>query len=278
MMIGCHNDTLYFYHLKGSVKMAKIRRSYKDQVAFRNLNANIKRTVTKAKNMGVDIEFTTRNYMSFRTREELNKYKRQAERFILNNQYYKNDRNVVFNRKDIREANRLIDKQNRQKRKLAKKIGDLPQTVGGVEQVLTVERASGLVIDDKSALFTQIKHVNIDSYTSEKQLKTRIKKLKQKTRVPEKQHINLRQNYLKALRTQKKEGNLTSKQFREMSKSIKRMSVGQFIQWFYQEQASLNVFRYSDLGMGENMKSLEIQEIQTSLNKFENRYVKKKKK
>lgn len=258
--------------------MAKIRRSYKDQVEFRNLNASIKRTVTKARNMGVDIEFTTRNYMSFRTRGELNKYKRQAERFIQNNQYYKNDRNVVFNRKDIREANRLIDLENKQKRKVARKIGKLKQTVGGVEQELSVERASGLVIDDKSALFTQIKHVNIESYTSEKQLQRRIKKLKEKTRTPQKQYVNLRQNYLRALRKQKKEGNLTSKQFREMSKSIKRMSVGQFTQWFYQEQTSLNVFRYSDLGMGENMKSMEIQEIQTSLNKFENLYVKKKKK
>lgn len=258
--------------------MAKIRRSYKDQVAFRNLNASIKRTVTKAKNTGVDIEFTTRNYMSFRTREELNKYKRQAERFILNNQYYKNDRNVVFNRKDIREANRLIDLENKQKRKVARKIGKLKQTVGGVEQELSVERASGLVIDDKSALFTQIKHVNIDSYTSEKQLKTRIKKLKQKTGAPQKQYVNLRKNYLGALRKQKKEGNITSKQFREMSKSIKRMTVEQFTKWFYQEQSSPDVFRYSDLGMGENMKSMEIQEIQTSLNKFEKQNVKKKKK
>lgn len=255
-----------------------IRRSYKDQVAFRNLNANIKRTITKARNMGVDIEFTTRSYMSFRTREEINKYKRQAERFILNNQYYKNDRNVVFNRKDIREANRLIDLENKQKRKVARKIGKLKQTVGGVEQELSVERASGLVIDDKSSLFTQIKYVNIDSYTSEKQLKTRIKKLKQKTRTPQKSYENLRQNYLKALRTQKKEGNLTSKQFREMSKSIKRMTVGQFTQWFYQEQSSLNVFIYSDLGVGENMKSIELQEIRTSLSKFEKQNVKKKKK
>lgn len=258
--------------------MAKIRRSYKDQVAFRNLNSSIKRTVTKARNMGVDIEFTTRNYMSFQTREELNKYKRQAERFILNNQYYKNDRNVVFNRKDIRMANKLIDKQNRQKRKLANKIGDLPQTVGGVVQDITVRRATGLVFDDKSSLFTDIKHVNIESYTSEKQLQTRIKKLKEKTRTPQKQYVNLRQNYLIALRKQKKEGNLTSKQFREMSKSIKRMSVEQFTQWFYQEQTSLNVFRYSDLGVGENMKSIEIHEIQNSLNKFENKYGKKKKK
>lgn len=255
-----------------------IRRSYKDQVAFRNLNASIKRTITKARNMGVDIDFTTRNYMSFRTREEINKYKRQAERFILNNQYYKNDRNVVFNRKDIREANRLIDLENKQKRKVARKIGKLKQTVGGIEQELTVERASGLVIDDKSALFTQVKHVNIDSYTSEKQLKTRIKKLKQKTRSPQKQYVNLRQNYLRALRKQKKEGNLTSKQFREMSKSIKRMSVEQFTTWFYQEQSSLNVFRYSNLGMGEDMKSMEIHEIQSSLSKFEKQNVNKKKK
>lgn len=266
-----------FSHLKGCEKMA-IRRSYKDQVALRNLNASIKRTITKARNMGVDIEFTTRNYMSFKTREEINKYKRQAERFILNNQYYKNDRNVVFNRKDIREANRLIDLENKQKRKVARKIGKLKQTVGGVEQELTVERASGLVIDDKSSLFTQVKHVNIDSYTSEKQLKTRIKKLKQKTRTPQKQYVNLRQNYLRALRKQKKEGNLTSKQFREMSKSIKRMTVEQFTTWFYQEQSSLNIFRYSDLGMGENIKSMEIQEIQSSLNKFEKKNVKKKKK
>lgn len=268
---------LFLVILKGCEKMA-IRRSYKDQVAFRNLNASIKRTITKARNMGVDIDFTTRNYMSFQTREEINKYKRQAERFILNNQYYKNDRNVVFNRKDIREANKLIDLENRQKRKVARKIGKLKQTVGGVEQELTVERASGLVIDDKSSLFTQVKHVNIDSYTSEKQLKTRIKKLKQKTRSPQKQYVNLRQNYLRALRKQKKEGNLTSKQFREMSKSIKRMSVEQFTTWFYQEQSSLNVFRYSDLGMGEDMKSMEIHEIQSSLSKFEKQHVKKKKK
>ena len=255
-----------------------IRRSYKDQVAFRNLNASIKRTITKAKNMGVDIEFTTRNYMSFRTREEINKYKRQAERFILNNQYYKNDRNVVFNRKDIREANRLIDKQNRQKRKLANKIGGLPQTVGGIEQDITVKRASGLVLDDKSSLFTDIKHVNIDSYTSEKQLKKRIKTLKRNTSKPTKKQELLQKNYIKALRQQRKKGNLTGKQFREMSKNIKSMSLSQFTTWFYQEQSSLDAFRYEELGTGDNTKSLELQSIRTSLNKFKQENVKKKKK
>lgn len=258
--------------------MAKIRRSYKDQVAFRNLNASIKRTVTKAKNMGVDIEFTTRNYMSFRTREELNKYKRQAERFILNNQYYKNDRNVVFNRKDIRMANKLIDKQNRQKRKMARKIGDLPQTLGGIAQDITVRRASGLVLDDKSSLFTDIKHVNIDSYSSKKQLEDRIKTLKRNTRNPTKNQELLQNNYIKALRKQKKKGNLTSKQFREMSKNVKGMSVEQFTTWFYQEQSSLDAFRYEELGIGDNNKSLELRQIQTSLNKFKNQNGKKKKK
>lgn len=258
--------------------MAKIRRSYKDQVTLRNLNANIKRTVTKAKNMGVDIEFTTRNYMSFKTREELNKYKRQAERFILNNQYYKNDRNVVFNRKDIRMANKLIDKQNRQKRKLARKIGDLPQTVGGIAQDITVRRATGLVLDDKSSLFTDIKHVNIDSYSSKKQLEKRIKTLKRNTKNPTKKQELLQNNYIKALRKQKKKGNLTSKQFREMSKNIKNMSVDQFTTWFYQEQSSLDAFRYEELGIGDNNKSLELRQIQTSLNKFKNQNGKKKKK
>lgn len=255
-----------------------IRRSYKDQVALRNLNASIKRTITKARNMGVDIAFTTRSYMSFKTREEINKYKRQAERFILNNQYYKNDRNVVFNRKDIREANRLIDKQNRQKRKLANKIGGLPQTVGGIEQDITVKRASGLVLDDKSSLFTDIKHVNIDSYTSEKQLKKRIKTLKRNTSKPNKKQELLQKNYIKALRQQRKKGNLTGKQFREMSKNIKSMSLSQFTTWFYQEQSSLDAFRYEELGTGDNTKSLELQSIRTSLNKFKQQNVKKKKK
>lgn len=255
-----------------------IRRSYKDQVAFRNLNASIKRTITKARNMGVDIDFTTRNYMSFQTREEINKYKRQAERFILNNQYYKNDRNVVFNRKDIREANKLIDKQNRQKRKLANKIGGLPQTVGGVKQDITVKRASSLVLDDKSSLFTDIKHVNIDSYSSEKQLKKRIKTLKRNTSKSTKKQELLQKNYIKALRQQRKKGNLTSKQFREMSKNIKSMSLSQFTAWFYQEQSSLDAFRYEELGTGDNTKSLELQSIRTSLNKFKQENVKKKKK
>lgn len=268
---------LFLAILKGCEKMA-IRRSYKDQVAFRSLNASIKRTITKARNMGVDIEFTTRNYMSFRTREEINKYKRQAERFILNNQYYKNDRNVVFNRKDIREANRLIDKQNRQKRKLANKIGSLQQTVGGVKQDITVKRASGLVLDDKSSLFTDIQHVNIDSYSSEKQLKKRIKTLKRNTSRPTKKQELLQKNYIKALRQQRKKGNLTGKQFREMSKNIKSMSLSQFTTWFYQEQSSLDAFRYEELGAGDNTKSLELQSIRNSLNKFKQENVKKKKK
>lgn len=250
--------------------MAKIRRSYKDQVAFRNLNASIKRTVTKAKNIGVDIEFTTRNYMSFKTREELNKYKRQAERFILNNQYYKNDRNVVFNRKDIREANKLIDKQNRQKRKLADEIGDLPQLVGGVKQKISVRRAVGLVLDDKSSLFTDIKHVNIDSYSSKKQLEKRIKTLKRNTKKTMKKQELLQKNYIKALKHQRKKGNLTVEQFREMKKNIKGMTVEQFTRWFYQEQLSLDAFRYEELGIGENNnKSLELSQIQTSLDEFD---------
>lgn len=248
-----------------------MRRSYEDQVKLRNLNASIKRTVTKAKNMGVDIEFTIRsNYMSFKTRKELNKYKRKAKRFILNNQYYKNDRNVVFNRKDIRMANKLIDKQNRQKRKLAKKIGDLPQTVGGVAQDITVRRATGLVLDDKSSLFTDIKHVNIDSYSSKKQLEKRIKTLKRNTKNPTKKQELLQKNYIKALRQQRKKGNITVEQFREMKKNIKGMSVEQFTTWFYQEQSSLDVFRYEDLGIGDNNnKSLELQQIQTSLDEFD---------
>lgn len=250
--------------------MAKIRRSYKDQIAFRNLNASIKRTITKARNMGVDIEFTTRNYMSFRTREEINKYKRQAERFILNNQYYKNDRNVVFNRKDIRMANKLIDKQNRQKRKLADKIGDLPQLVGGVKQKISVRRATGLVLDDKSNLFTDIKHVNIDSYSSKKQLEKRIKTLKRNTKKPMKKQELLQNNYIKALRQQRKKGNLTAEQFREIKKNIKGMTVEQFTRWFYQEQSSLDAFRYEDLGIGDNNnKSLELQQIQISLDEFD---------
>lgn len=246
-----------------------MRRSYKDQVAFRNLNASIKRTVTKARNMGVDIEFTTRNYMSFKTREELNKYKRQAKRFILNNQYYKNDRNVVFNRKDIRMANKLIDKQNRQKRKLARKIGDLPQTVGGIAQDISVRRATGLIIDDKSSLFTDIKHVNIDSYSSKKQLEKRIKTLKRNTKHPMKKQELLQNNYIKALKQQRKKGNITAEQFKEMKKNIKGMSVEQFTRWFYQEQSSLDAFRYEDLGIGDNNKSLELQQIQTSLDEFD---------
>ena len=56
------------------------------------------------------------------------------------------------------------------------------------------------------------------------------------------------------------------------------MSVAQFIVWFYQEQSSLDAFRYEELGIGDNNKSLELRQIQTSLNKFKNQNGKKKKK
>ncbi len=252
--------------------MPKMRRSYKDQVKLRNTNANIKRTITKARNMGVDIDFTIRNYTSFTTRDELNKYYRQAKKFVLNNQYYKNDRNVVFNRKDIREANRLIEKENRQKRKLAKKIGKLPQTIGGVRQPLSVERANTLVLDDKANLFLPTKKVNIDSYSSKDQLQKRIKTLRKNTRNPEKRYINLRKNYIKALNQQRKEGNLTGNQYKRMVKDIKSMSVSQFTTWFYQEGSNMSAFNYTDLGQflgtGDNTKSLELQQIRESLRVF----------
>ena len=56
------------------------------------------------------------------------------------------------------------------------------------------------------------------------------------------------------------------------------MSLSQFTTWFYQEQSSLDAFRYEELGTGDNTKSLELQSIRTSLNKFKQENGKKKKK
>lgn len=230
--------------------MAKMRKSTKDVKRLRNAIASAKRTATRAQNLGQDVVFNDiRSIKDFNDRKEFNKYLRDIEKFNKENRYIENRHGVVFNRNDIEKANKLVDKQNKQRKKLAKSIGltKLKETKGGIATGVSVINALSVLKDDRGGFFEPVHHVNIQSYRYPKQLANRIESLEENTKKKNKKITNLRLNYETALGRQVRGNIITEEEAKEILKDIKSLSDKDFIKWFYQERKALNTFKYLDL-------------------------------
>lgn len=230
--------------------MAKMRKSTKDVKRLRNAIASAKRTATKAQNMGQDVVFNDiRSIKDFNDRKEFNKYLKSIERFNKENRYIENQYGVVFNRNDIEKANKLIDKQNRQRRSLARSIGltKLKETKGGISTGVSVKNALSVLKDDRGGFFEPIHHVNIKSYRYPKQLDKRIESLKENTSKKNKKINTLRKNYKKAIKEQIKGKNITEEEGNQIIEDIKSLSDKDLVKWFYQERKAIDTFKYLDL-------------------------------
>lgn len=230
--------------------MAKMRKSTKDVKRLRNAIASAKRTATRAQNLGKDVVFTDiRTIKDFNDRKEFNKYLKSIERFNKENRYIENRYGVVFNRNDIEKANKLVDKQNKQRKKLARSIGltKLKETKGGIATGVSVRNALSVLKDDRGGFFEQVHHVNIQSYRYPKQLANRIESLEENTKNKNKKIMNLRLNYETALGKHVRGNIITEEEAKEILKDIKSLSDKDFIKWFYQERKALNTFKYLDL-------------------------------
>ncbi|UVY45549.1 MAG: DNA terminal protein [Bacteriophage sp.] len=234
----------------GVFKMAKMRKSTRDVKRLRNAIASAKRTATKAQNMGQDVVFTDiRTIKDFNDRKEFNKYLKSIERFNKENRFVENQYGVVFNRNKIEKANKLIDKQNKQRKQLSKSVGlsKLNETKGGIVTPISVKSARSTLRDDRGGFFETVHHVNIESYRYPKQLDKRIENLKKNTTKENKKIKNLRSNYKTAIEEQIRGGNITKKQGKQLIKDIKSLSDEQLLQWFYQERKAVSVFNYIDM-------------------------------
>ena len=230
--------------------MAKMRKSTKDVKRLRNAIASAKRTATKAQNMGQDVVFNDiRTIKDFNDRKEFNKYLRSIERFNKENRFVENQYGVVFNRNKIEKANKLIDKQNKQRRQLSKSVGlsKLNETKGGIVTPISVKNARSILRDDRGGFFEPVHHVNIQSYRYPKQLDKRIENLKKNTKKENQKIKNLRSNYKTAIEEQIRGGNITKKEGKQLIKDIKSLSDKQLLQWFYQERKAVSVFNYIDM-------------------------------
>lgn len=230
--------------------MAKMRKSTRDVKRLRNAIASAKRTATKAQNMGLDVVFNDiRTIKDFNDRKEFNKYLRSIERFNKENRYIQNKYGVVFNRNDIEKANKLIDKQNRQKRSLQKSVGlnTLKETKGGILTGVSVNNALSVLKDDRGGFFEPTHHVNIQSYRYTKQLDKRIKSLKENTSKKNKKINTLRKNYKKAIKEQIKGKNITEEEGKQIIGDINSLSDKDLVKWFYQERKAIDAFKYLDL-------------------------------
>lgn len=230
--------------------MAKMRKSTRDVKRLRNAIASAKRTATRAQNLGQDVVFTDiRTIKDFNDRKEFNKYLKSIERFNKKNRYIENKYGVVFNRNDIEKANRLVDKQNKQRKKLAKSVGlaKLKETKGGIATGVSVRNALSVLKDDRGGFFEPVHHVNIQSYRYPKQLANRIESLEENTKKKNKKITNLRLNYETSLGKHVRGNIITEEEMNEILKDIKSLSDNDFIKWFYQERKALNTFKYLDL-------------------------------
>lgn len=253
--------------------MAKMRKSTKDVKRLRNAIASAKRTTTKAQNMGQDVVFNDiRSIKDFNDRKEFNKYLKSIEKFNKENRYIENQYGVVFNRNDLEKANKLIDKQNRQRRTLARNVGltKLKETKGGITTNLSVKQALSVLKDDRGGFFEPVHHVNIQSYRYPKQLDNRIESLKENTKKKSKKIRTLRKNYKKAISEQIEGMNITEEEGKQILDDIQSLSDKDLIKWFYQERKAIDTFKYLDLSREytENQKFVNEQlskSIQTDL-------------
>lgn len=148
----------FIFDLKGVFKLAKMRKSTRDVKKLRNAIASAKRTATKAQNMGKDVVFNDiRTIKDFNDRNEFNKYLKSIERFNKENRYIQNQYGVVFNRNDVEKANKLIDKQNRQRRSLARSVGltKLKETKGGISTNVSVKQALSVLKNDRGGFLNR---------------------------------------------------------------------------------------------------------------------------
>lgn len=230
--------------------MAKMRKSTRDVKRLRNAIASAKRTATKAQNLGQDVVFNDiRTIKDFNDRKEFNKYLRSIEKFNKENRFVENQYGVVFNRNKIEKANKLIDKQNKQRKQLSKSVGlsKLNETKGGIVTPISVKNARSTLRDDRGGFFETVHHVNIQSYRYPKQLDKRIENLKKNTKKENQKIKNLRSNYKTAIEEQIRGGNITKKEGKQLIKDIKSLSDKQLLQWFYQERKAVSVFNYIDM-------------------------------
>lgn len=230
--------------------MAKMRKSTKDVKRLRNAIASAKRTATRAQNLGQDVVFNDiRSIKDFNDRKEFNKYLKSIDRFNKENRFIENRYGVVFNRNDIEKANKLVDKQNKQRKKLARSVGlaKLKETKGGIATGVSVKNALSVLKDDRGGFFESVHHVNIQSYRYPKQLANRIESLEENTKKKNKKITNLRLNYETALGKHVRGNIITEEEAKEILKDIKSLSDKDFIKWFYQERKALNTFKYLDL-------------------------------
>lgn len=230
--------------------MTKMRKSTKDVKRLRNAIASAKRTATKAQNLGQNVVFNDiRSIKDFNDRKEFNKYLKSVEKFNKENRYIENQYGVVFNRNKIEKANKLIDKQNKQRRQLSKSVGlsKLNETKGGIVTPISVKNARSTLRDDRGGFFEPVHHVNIQSYRYPKQLDKRIENLKKNTKKENQKIKNLRSNYKTAIEEQIRGGNITKKEGKQLIKDIKSLSDKQLLQWFYQERKAVSVFSYIDM-------------------------------
>lgn len=230
--------------------MAKMRKSTKDVKRLRNAIASAKRTATKAQNMGQDVVFNDiRTIKDFNDRKEFNKYLRSIERFNKENRYIKNQYGVVFNRNDIEKANKLIDKQNKQKKKLIRTVGlnKLMETKGGILTGVSVRQALSVLKDDRGGFFEPVHHVNIQSYRYPKQLDNRIESLKENTGKKNKKITTFRENYKTSIGKQIRGNNITEEEGQEILKDMESLSDNELLKWIYQERKAIDTFKYLDV-------------------------------
>lgn len=205
---------------------------------------------------------TVKNPAEFKSVKEANKYLKDVETFKSNNKWVKNRYGAYVNKGDVSAINKIITENNKMKGKFAETIVDKPTLMHGKEtNIKTGQSLRTTLYDQKRSLLMDTRKVTVDSFRGNYQAQNRLKGAKNRNEqlkkefskskgsgkqgLKKQEQSSFMQNYLKGLKHQLDEKEISKKDYYEMRKLIRSMSNSQFTEWFYREEGTESVFLYS---------------------------------
>ena len=239
------------------------RRDAQLKEEIRKLNRNVQNKQSRIRmKTGLESEgFDTIRYSEFKSRREIERYKKHMETFLDRNANFgvMNDQGVMLEYSDVRELDKRIKKVNKEKRKQWDAIKDLPFTHKGKPTNLTVAQQANPDVGMGDSRYSEFRGLtfNPHTFTSSGQLKKRLDRMEElyeQQNFMEKKNQLARDNYLQGMRN---EGLNAVGKGAQIYDRIMEMGNDEFIRMFYTENNASISFLYDKVSREARVTELE---------------------
>lgn len=234
-----------------------IRISSKDIEDIKKLNSRVSTKKSRIKKeFGFVVDIETRGITSFTSRKELNKYKREMERFTSRSnpeyQYVKNKHGQVFKKQDFKRIEKEVKNVNKKIEQNYRKFEQLEFTDRRKATLFTVGTQRKQMEDARYRNFNPI-HFNLDMFRSQKEMYDFAVKLKREYKGDfiRRQNEEYRRRYIKGLDSE------FGSRAKHIKQAIKQMDINKFIQTYYTENFADLEFIYDYALSQQRIRELE---------------------